>query len=689
MSMKMLKAVPFAVCFGLLVVCSLSMRANENIQGQEDPKVVRSGIEADLLDKKTAPGDDFFGHVNGIWLDKTEIPADKSNYGSFGILQEQANVALREIVESMAELPDSKPGSTEQKVGDFYRAFMDTQKLEELGADPIRPLVARVRDLKSKDELIDLLGEWQRQGISSVFACFVNSDARDSDRNIVYITQSGITLPDRDYYLKDEPKEKRIREAYHKYIAGLMKLIGEEHPNRIAERVIRLETKIAELQWTRVENRNPLKTYNKKTNEQLNELLKEFDWNRFAAIAGLGKQTEFVVRQPSFLEGVDELLKLTALEAWQDYLTFHVVDGFAAMLSKDFDDLSFELHEKTLSGVAEPSVRWKRAVRAANSSMGELVGELYVRKHFTPAAKARMGELVANLRSAMGVRIQQLDWMSDATKKRSQEKLKKIRTKIGYPDKWKDYSKLVIKPDDLVGNMRRAQAVAYQRMLDKLGKPVDRGQWLMTPQTVNAYYNPMMNEIVFPAAILQPPFFFMDADDAVNYGGIGAVIGHELSHGFDDSGSRFDGDGNLNNWWTAEDRSEFEKRANQLVAQYSEYEPIPGMKLNGKLTLGENIGDLGGINIALEAYKISLKGKPAPVLDGLNGQQRFFMGFGQIFRRKYRPEELRRRLFVDPHSPSRFRVNGIVRNVDAFYEEFEVEPGQKLYLPPKQRVRIW
>ena len=671
----------------MCALCGLAVTAVSQPAAAQPP--LKSGIDHELLDSKIAPGDDFFDYVNRRWLDKTEIPPDKSDYGSFTILQEQAIAALKQIMEKMSQMPDREPGSDEQKVGDFYRAFMNTERLEELGARPIQPLLRQVRDLEDKDQLAALLGRLPRQGVGGVFACFVNADARASSRTIVYITQSGITLPDRDYYLKDQPREKKIREKYRTYIVELMKRIDADHPQRIADRVLDLETRIARIQWSRVENRNPIKTYNKKTGDEVGKMLEGFAWVSFLREAGMDGEKEFIVRQPSFLEGFRELYREVPLEVWKDYLIFHVTDEYASLLSREFDELHFDFHRRTLSGVAEPSPRWKRAVGAANGAMGELVGKLYVREHFKPEAKARMKNLVDYLKSAMAVRIRQLEWMSDATKERALDKLAKIRTKIGYPEKWKDYSRLEIRPDDLVGNMRRASEVAYQRMIDKLGKPVDKEEWHMTPQTVNAYYNPLMNEIVFPAAILQPPFFHMDADDAVNYGGIGAVIGHELSHGFDDSGSRFDGDGNLNNWWNPDDRAEFEARSKLLVQQYSSYEPIPGMKINGRLTLGENIGDLGGVNVAYTAYQLMLEGDTPPVIDGFTGPQRFFLGYAQIWRRKYRPEELRRRLFVDPHSPAKYRVNGIVRNIDAFYEVFGVKPGDRLYLPPEQRVKIW
>ena len=674
-------------CLGLLISAVVVPGSAPAQTTSESPLV--SGIDKELISPDISPGDDFFLHVNRKWLDQTKIPDDKSDFGSFTILQENAISALHEIMKELAAKPDREPGSDEQKVGDFFASMMNTEKLEKLGTKPLEPLLNEVRQLKEKKALVELFARLPRQGVSGLFGCFVNADARRSSHYTVYVTQSGTTLPDRDYYLKDGDKEKQIRQKYRAYIVELMKSLGADDPQRIADRVLELETKIAKAQWSRVENRNPLKTYNKMSADELGDLLKNFGWKEYASIAGWDKQPSFVVRQPSFLRAIDQLIVDVPLDVWQDFLTFQITDSFAPQLSKRFDELSFDFHQRTLRGVPQPRPRWKRAVGATGGVLGELVGKIYVREYFKPEAKERMVELVDNLKRAFEVRIGKLDWMSEATRKRAIEKLGKIRTKIGYPDKWKDYSKLAIERDDLVGNLRRAAEWRYQRMLDKIGKPVDRDEWLMTPQTVNAYYNPLMNEIVFPAAILQPPFFNVKADDAVNYGGIGAVIGHELSHAFDDSGSRFDGDGNLNNWWTKEDRKEFEKRGKALVAQYDAFEPLEGIHVNGRLTLGENIGDLGGVNVALTAYELSRQGKAAPVIDGLTGPQRFFLGYAQIWRRKYRPEELRRRIVVDPHSPAKYRVNGIVRNIDAFYDVFDVKAGGKLYLAPEERVRIW
>lgn len=589
----------------------------------------------------------------------------------------------------MAQRDDLEPGSDEQKIGDFYKAFMDTERLEQLGLQPLKPYLDEIAAVKDRDDLVQLMVANDQRGVANPFGMFVSPDARDSQRYAVYVSQSGTSMPDRDYYLKDDERYQAIRQAFQKYVTDLLAAAEISDSEAIAKRILDLETRMAEVQWTRVENRDPIKTYNKLTKEEVAGLMPDFPWSQFVDQAELGSQPAFIVRQPSYLEGFNKLFAEVPLDVWKEYFTFRLIDAYASVLSSQFDALHFDFYQKTLSGVAEPKPRWRRAVEAIDGVMGELLGKIYVREYFKPEAKARMEGLVENLKKAFEVRIQNLDWMSPATKHEALGKLAKISTKIGYPDKWKDYERLEIRPDELVQNLMRAAAFEHHRALEKLEGPVDRTEWHMTPQTVNAYYNPLGNEIVFPAAILQPPFFNLEADDAVNYGAIGAVIGHELSHAFDDKGSRFDGDGNLRNWWSQEDREAFEARGKLLVEQYSAYKPIDGIPLNGELTLGENIGDLGGVNVALTAYRLSLGDREAPVLDGLTGEQRFFLGYAQIWRRKYRDEELRRRLLTDPHSPSQYRVIGIVSNIDAFYDAFNVQPGHKMYLPPEKRVRIW
>ena len=526
-------------------------------------------------------------------------------------------------------------------------------------------------------------------GVSIPLGWYVNNDAKNSTQYAVYLGQSGLGLPDRDYYIKDDEKSKSIRDAYVAYVKDMLTLAGVADAENAAARIMALETKIAEKQWSRVENRDADKTYNKFAAADLAKLLGGFPWADYAKAVQLDTASEIIVEQPTYFEAFGAIYKETDLQSWKDYLALRLVSEYSGKLSKAFVDRQFDFYGKTLSGTTEQQPRWKKAVNASDEVLGEIVGKLYVADHFKPEAKARMEVLVQNLIKAYHASIDTLEWMTPETKKAAHEKLNKFTPKIGYPDKWKDYSKLDIKADDLVGNYKAAAAFAYSEMRNKLGKPVDRSEWFMTPQTVNAYYNPTNNEIVFPAAILQPPFFNMDADDAVNYGGIGAVIGHELGHGFDDQGAKFDGDGNLRNWWTDADKAEFEKRGKQLVEQYNQYSPLEGMHVNGELTLGENIGDLGGLTVALKAYKLSLEGKEAAVLDGFTGEQRFFISWSQVWRRKGREEYLRNMLMTDPHSPSEYRVIGIVSNIPEFYTAFDVKEGDKMYIAPEKRVKIW
>ena len=654
-----------------------------------EASALKSGVAGDNFDLKTPIREDFYQHVNGGWLEKTEIPSDRSNYGSFSGLADDAEEVLRRLVEETAAKDDAATGSDEQKVGDFYNAYMNTELLEEQGISPIRPHLSRIAKLANKEELVSLMAEAARQGIGNPFGHYVSPDAKKSDQYTVYVSQSGLSMPDRDYYLSDDAKFVETRAKFLAYVEELLAEAGYTNPSEAAKRILELETRIAENHWTKVDSRDPVKGYNPMTREELSGMLKHFPFSNFMDQADIPNQDVFVIRQPSYLEAFDEMFDEVPLDVWKDYYAYRVIDSAAPIMSKSFDELHFQFYNKTLSGIPEQKPRWKRGIDSSNMVLGELLGKLYVKERFTPEAKERMQELVNNLKQAFEVRIKALDWMGPGTKTQALDKLSKISTKIGYPDEWRDYSDLEIVKDDLFGNMTRFAEFEYADMIDKLGKPIDRGEWHMTPQTVNAYYNPLMNEIVFPAAILQPPFFDMKADDAVNYGAIGAVIGHELSHGFDDKGSKYDGDGNLRNWWTVEDRNEFEKRAAQLTEQYNQYSPIAGAYVNGDLTLGENIGDLGGLNVAHTAYRLSLGDDAAPSIDEMSGDQRFFYGWGQIWRRKYRPEELRRRLIVDPHSPSRYRANGIVSNMDIFYDAFDVPAGSPMFIKPDERVRIW
>ncbi len=647
----------------------------------------QSGIDPSYFSTTIKPGDDFYDYVNEGWLTKTEIPADRADYGTFSLLDDKTQEQVRALIEAAAETP-AEANSDAQKVGDFYRSYTNLEQRNEAGIQQIEPLLAQIRTLESNTELGPLLATLLRSGVGGPFVTYVSPDARKSDQYAVYIFQSGLSLPDRDYYLQDEERYLTLRTKLQSYIEDMLQAIHVDNPAKAAERIVELETKLAQAQWTKVANRDPVTTYNKKSSEEMEQLLSSLPWSRYVDALGVD-HPEFIVRQPSFIETLNELFDSVPLDTWKVYLQYRVIDAYASSLTEELEQRHFAFHSTAVTGVEEQKPLWKRAVEATGSSLGEVLGKLYVDQHFSQEAKTRMQELVNNLKQAFAVRIEKIDWMGEGTKKQALEKLSKFNTKIGYPDEWKDYSALTITADDLVGNLMRSSEFEYQRNLQKLGKPIDRNEWAMTPQTINAYYNPVMNEIVFPAAILQPPFFNMEADDAVNYGSIGAVIGHEISHGFDDKGSQYDGNGNLRDWWTQDDRQEFEKRSGNLIKQYSLYKPFDDMTVNGDLTLGENIGDLGGLSVALEAYHLSLDGKPAKVIDGLTGDQRFFLGWSQIWRRKYREPELRRRLVVDPHSPSQYRVIGIVSNMDAFYEAFDIKPGDSMYIAPENRVRIW
>ncbi len=655
----------------------------------------KSGLDANTFDKSIRAQDDLYQAVNGTWLRQTEIPLDKSDYGSFTMLDDLSSARIRAIVEEAAKATHPA-GSDLQKVGDLYKSFLDEAHIKELGIKPLQAPLEKIRALADKKGLFVHFGTMGAQGTRSPIGFFVDQDDKNSTQYLAAIVQSGTSLPDRDYYLveKDE-KFAAARLALKGYINKLLALRGEPE-GTVADDILALETKLAQAQWPRTMLRDADKRYNKKTVSELSAMTPQLPWVDYFASTQAAGLKELNVATPSFFEGLAKIIEEVPLETWKQYLEFHLFDDFAPTLSKEYEDAHFELHSKVLAGIPEQKPRWERAVDLISGggagdfgALGDVLGKLYVERHFTSTAKSRMDELVANLLKAYDNSIGELVWMTDATKDRARQKLAKITTKIAYPKKWRDYEKLTIDPQDLIGNVLRSQQVEYQRMIDKLGKPVDRDEWGMTPQTINAYYNPSMNEIVFPAAILQPPFFNENADDAVNYGGIGAVIGHEISHAFDDQGSKYDADGNLKNWWSPADLEAFKKITGKLVAQYSEYAPLPGRKVNGELTLGENIADLSGLSIALKAYQLSLAGKAPPVIDGYTGTQRFFMGWSQVWKRKYRDEEMVRRLMVDPHSPSWYRTNGPVINIDAFYEAFDVKPSDQLFRTPENRIRIW
>ena len=680
-----------AVCC-LLVGCGPSAGpeapASETPAAAATTTVLGSGVELANFDNSIRAGDDFYRYVNGSWLRNTPIPADKSNYGAFTVLADEAEVNLRSLIEAAAAA-GAASGTDTQKVGDFFRSFMDEARLETLGASPLADTLAGIAAISNKDELLRQTAELNRIGVQIPAGFYINNDEKQSDQYITYLVQSGLGLPDRDWYLStDDQSHVDARQAYATYITQVLSLAGYSRVTDAAESVLDIETQLAAAHWDRVKNRQAELTYNKKTLDDMRAMAGNIDWR--VLMQGLGvDESAFVVQQPSFIEGLNTLWADVPLQNWKDYFAFKTVDAFASYLSKDFVDAQFDFEGRVLNGQAELEPRWKRGVGAVNAALSEVVGKLYVDNYFKEESKQRMDQLIENLRGAFKVGIDELEWMTAATKAEAQGKLASFTTKIGYPDKWKDYSGLTVDAEDLVGNVMRSRRLEHAREVGKLGQPIDRGEWFMTPYTVNAYYNPPMNEVVFPAAILQPPFFNVAADDAVNYGGIGAVIGHEFSHGFDDQGRKYDGNGNLRDWWTEADAAAFAERASALVAQYNRFEVLPGKFLNGEFTLGENIGDLSGLAVAYRAYRLSLQGKGDEIIDGFTGDQRFFIGWAQVWRRLYRDENLEVRLTTDPHSHSEARANGVLRNFDPWYEAFDVQPGSALYLPPEQRVKIW
>ncbi len=648
---------------------------------------VVSGISVANMDKSVRAQDDLFNHVNGKWLDSFEIPADKSNYGSFTKLADEARENVRAIIEAAAQ-SKAEPGTDAQKVGDLYQSFMDEERLTELGNSPLTPELKKINDIQNLSDLSDYIAYAQMMS-DAPFYVYVYVDDKQPDTYITQMGQSGLGLPSRESYLKDDDISKGIRTQYVEHVAKMFALAGVKNGKDLAADVMALETAMATAHWPKEKLRDPVANYNKKSMKELADLMPNVDWSRWAETAGLEKAEAVLVGQPDVFASINDMLSDVSLDTWKAYFKWHLITNAAPYLAQELDKENFNFYGGVLSGTKEQEPRWKRGVSTVNRSLGEVVGKIYVTKYFKPEAKQRMQTLVEGLRSAYAQGINELDWMGEETKVQALDKLAKFIPKIGYPDVWRDYSALQIKSNDLFGNMRRASMVAVARNRDKLGKPIDRTEWGMTPQTVNAYYNPLLNEIVFPAAILQPPFFNLDADDAVNYGAIGAVIGHEMGHGFDDQGSQYDGNGKLNDWWTDSDKEEFEKRTGKLVSQYDNFVVLDDVHINGEFTQGENIGDLSGLTIAYKAYQLSKNGKKAPVIDGLTGDQRVFAGWAQVWARKYRDEELRKRIDTDPHSPSEFRANGTVMNMPEFHEAFGVKEGDKMYLAPKERVKIW
>ncbi|MGL1956446.1 MAG: peptidase M13 [Colwellia sp.] len=683
-----------AVCSSLLFVAGCN-NVTENSAPEKASKttiqktVLTSGINKANIDTSVRPQDNFYRYINGGWINANEIPADKTSIGSFYDLNDKADEDVKAIIEELAATENLALGSDEQKVADLFRSYMNNEKRNADGITPIQSILSAINNLKTKDDLAKFFGTYSTSGISNPLALYISIDSKNSSSYAVHLWQSGLNLPDKDYYVNEAERFVNLRSGYLSHIENMYNLADIANGKNAAKNIMALETSLAEFHWTRVQNRDSEKRYNKYATNNLNSISDKFNWQAFLAAEGVAAQKDIIINQPEFIKGFADIFDKTSLDIWKQYLTFNTLSAFSSYLTTNLDNEDFDFFSRQLSGREEQRPQWKRGVSVVNSNLGEVIGKVYVTRHFTPKAKFRMSELVENLRNAYGVSINDLSWMSDDTKKSAQIKLAAFTPKIGYPDKWEDYSDLTIKSDDIISNIINARKVSNDKEIAKLGGPIRKWEWHMTPQTVNAYYSPPANEIVFPAAILQPPFFNMEADDAVNYGAIGAVIGHEMGHGFDDQGSKYDAKGNLRNWWTEQDLKEFSNRTKSLVDQYANFQVFDDLQLNGELTLGENIGDLSGVTIAYKAYQASLKGKEAPVIDGLTGDQRFFMGYAQVWRGKVVEKTMRNRVATDPHSPGEFRVIGILSNIDKFYETFDVKKGDAMYIAPEKRVKIW
>lgn len=686
---------PSLLALGVALALGLTACSNQPVAEQQTASVTvqdtaeqKAGFALKNFDQNVAAKQDFFRFVNGSWMQNTEIPADKARWGSFDELRENAEKQVLEIVRELAVTEHSK-NSDAQKIADLYKSFLNEPLINTLGLNPLRGDLARIEQVRSHSQLPTLWGELQRYRFGTPVAVYVGQDQRQSDQYITGASQAGLGLPDRDYYLKDDEKSLELLAKYRNFIQTIWQLAGFEQPEQAAEHIIAIETQLAQLQWSRIQNRDRDATYNKVTIAGLQELAPGFNWAEFLDAAELGKVGELVVRQPSYFTGFAKLQAEVPVEQWKTYLTFHLLRSNASNLSEPFVQASFDFYGKTLSGLQEQRTREQRAVNVVDGSLGFMVGKQYVDRYFKPEAKERMDHLIENLRAAFKDAINDLEWMSAETKVEAQAKLAKFNTKIGYPDVWRNYDCLTIEANDLIGNLRRSSECEYQRMITRLGQPVNRDEWGMTPQTVNAYYSSTMNEVVFPAAILQPPFFNVDADDAVNYGAIGGVIGHEFTHGFDDQGRRSDGNGNLRDWWTAEDANQFRERAQRMIDQYDAFNPIDNLHVQGALGLGENIADLGGLTVAYRAYQNATKDQPKQTIAGFTPEQRFFIGWAQVWRIKFRDEALRQQVITGPHSPGMYRVLGVLSNMPEFYEAFDVQEGDGMHRKEDVRVKIW
>jgi putative endopeptidase len=691
---KFIAALALAILLSACGQENTTTQSAEAIEAVETVEVVEvatekhSGLLPDFMNMAVRPGADFNAFVNGSWIDTAEIPADRAS-DSVGLMVHEQSVANVKVIIEESAAGDFAKGTDEQKVGDLYASYMDMETRNVLGVTPLQHEFARIHELDSKADLAVYFAEANKVGVNVPFALGQYVDFKDPNTYMMYTWQGGLGLPDREYYFEEDEKSQEIRAAYVTHIEKMFELAGLPDGGQAAQMIMALETRMAAEHMKKELTRDMVALYNKIPLSELPDLMPEFTWDAYLDAAVISDIDGLVVTQLDYIKALDGIIADTSMDDWKTYLAWKALNANASLLNEELDQQNFAFYSNTLRGIEQQLPQWKRAVSTVNNNLGEVVGKVYVARHFPPEAKEQMLELVSNLIKAYEVSIKNLDWMGDETKTQALDKLSKFTPKIGYPDKWKDYSALDIEPDDLVGNMHRSAMFEYETNITRQGGPVDKTEWNMTPQTVNAYYNPPLNEIVFPAAILQPPFFDLGADNAVNYGSIGAVIGHEIGHGFDDAGSTFDGDGVLRNWWTDEDKAEFETRTAKLIGQYNEFQPFEDLNVNGEFTLGENIGDLGGLSIALLAYEISLDGETPPVMDGYTGQQRVFIGYAQGWRGKSRDEALRVQINTDPHSPRQYRVNGVVRNVPEFYEAFDIAETDALYLAPEDRVKIW
>ncbi|MEX0964638.1 MAG: M13 family metallopeptidase [Pseudohongiellaceae bacterium] len=690
----------FALCAGL-VGCSAEESTTEAgqpadnsppaaIESSTAPELGSFGIDLSHQDPTIRPGDDFFRYTNGRWLDSYELPADRSNYGSFSVLGDRSDERVRTIITDLASIEPAQD-SMEQKISDYYLSYMNTDALNELGISPLLSGLSSLAEIDTREELIAAFGRARIDTTASPISFGIGADRSDPDRHQLGVSVGGIGLPDRDYYLEDTEQYLNVREEYVAHIERMLDFADIADSAAKAANVLQIETQIAEHIWPRADRRNRDLTYNPMSYDDFRATYTGFDWDSYFAAAGVENLEDLNVSYPSAMAPIIELIAEIPVAHWNSYMTYHFISNNASVLSEQIDRENFHFYSTVLNGVPEQRERWERGVGrvGALNSLGEAVGQVYVERHFSESAKQQMEDLVENLRAALAQSIEQIDWMGAQTKEEAMLKLNAFRPKIAYPDEWTDLSSIEIVRDDLFANAQSVRQFNYEDSLSRLGEPTNREEWGMTPQTVNAYYNSSFNEIVFPAGILQPPFFDPAADPAVNYGGIGAVIGHEMGHGFDDQGSKSDSEGVQRNWWTDEDRANFEVLTTALAAQYDQFEPVPGYFIDGNFTLGENIGDVGGLSLAYRAYQMALNGEEAPVIDGLTGDQRFFLSWAQVWQRKYREDALIQRLTADPHSPSEFRVNGVVRNFDEWYEAFDVQAEDALYLAPEERVRIW